>query len=211
MTEEKIYRLAEPVFFSLQGEGSFVGTPALFIRFAGCNLACDVQTVGFNCDTKYDTKIFYTKNQLASVIADCLHNKLNPTHIVLTGGEPLLQLDVELLKMLYHLFFIHIETNGTIEIPKELNDYIYWIACSPKDGHPCKLKFAHEIRLVVDTRERFDRLRMQHNSLLSEYNTACFLSPAWGNRESLQTCIDLVKENTDWRLSCQMHKYINIP
>ena len=101
------YRINE-IFYSLQGEGYFTGTPAVFLRFSGCNLKC-----GF-CDTRHEE---FTLMSPADIIGNV--SKFPSRHIVVTGGEPSLQLDSLLIDMLHEEgFFIQIETNGTKTPPR---------------------------------------------------------------------------------------------
>ena len=121
----KTYAVNE-IFYSLQGEGVRAGEPSLFVRFAGCNLACKVETHGFDCDTE-----FVSSRKLAA--AEIIHelHALSSTckWVILTGGEPGLQVDQELIGALHSEGFqLAIETNGSIKLP----DGIDWIAVSPK-------------------------------------------------------------------------------
>lgn len=105
-------------FLSLQGEGFFTGTPAFFLRLSGCNLQCPF------CDTHHQS--FTEMSEEEIVHEACCHE---PRHIVITGGEPALQLTQSLVDKLHGAgFFIQVETNGTLPLP----DGIDWVTCSPK-------------------------------------------------------------------------------
>ena len=124
----KTYRINE-IFYSLQGEGFHSGTPAVFVRFSGCNLACPF------CDTDFSAYEEMTARQIAERVEALLPEEtlsLRSPIIVLTGGEPALQVDRELLIGLHTLLSlpIHIETNGTLPLPEEID----WVTCSPKEG-----------------------------------------------------------------------------
>ena len=133
-----MYRIKE-IFYSLQGEGSHAGTPAIFIRFAGCNLACPW------CDTNYH---YGDQMEVEDIIDKCLElvpkgEFTEKMMVVLTGGEPSLQVDHKLLRELHQEeFYIAIETNGTHEIPDDID----WITLSPKEGSKLALDFADEVR-----------------------------------------------------------------
>ena len=107
------------IFYSLQGEGYFSGTPSVFIRFCGCNLNCSF------CDTDHNTaNMELSDEDILSVIAEWPSR-----HVVLTGGEPSLQVTSELISKLHDKgYYVQAETNGTVRLP----DAIDWITCSPK-------------------------------------------------------------------------------
>ncbi|MCM1142149.1 MAG: 7-carboxy-7-deazaguanine synthase QueE, partial [Muribaculum sp.] len=108
------------IFYSLQGEGHFAGTPAVFVRFAGCNLQCPF------CDTDFHS---FTTMSIDEVMNEI--KKYPARRVVLTGGEPTLQLTAEFIDRLHREEFrIHIETNGTKCLPAPVD----WLTCSPKGG-----------------------------------------------------------------------------
>ena len=119
MTTEKKYKVNE-IFYSLQGEGYFTGTAAVFLRFSGCNRRCDF------CDTQHFTFTEMSADEIAGAAG-----AFPARHIVVTGGEPALQLDDILIRRLKALgFFIQVETNGTLPVPTGVD----WVTCSPKEG-----------------------------------------------------------------------------
>ena len=127
-------RKINEIFYSLQGEGFHVGTPAVFVRFSGCNLKCDF------CDTRHEEgKMMSDEELLAAVTAyPC-------RMVILTGGEPGLWIDEELVGRLHQAGkYVAIETNGTCVLP----DSIDWVTCSPKQGSRLKLKRMDEIKVV---------------------------------------------------------------
>ena len=108
-------------FVSLQGEGHFTGTPAFFLRLSGCNLQCSF------CDTSHQS---YKEMSEDEIVEEASHHA--PRHIVITGGEPALQLTPSLIDKLHEAgFFIQVETNGTLLLPQGID----WVTCSPK-GSP---------------------------------------------------------------------------
>ena len=105
-------------FLSLQGEGRFTGTPVFFLRLSGCNLQCPF------CDTNHQG---YKEMSEEEIVQEaCLHE---PRHIVITGGEPAMQLTQSLIDKLHEAgFFVQVETNGTMPLPEGID----WVTCSPK-------------------------------------------------------------------------------
>jgi len=196
----KAYRINE-IFYSIQGEGTRAGSPNLFVRFQGCNLRCRRESHGFDCDTE-----FVSGRKWASAeIVDHL-KELAPAcpWVVLTGGEPARQLDSELVEYLHACKYqLAVETNGTIRLP----DGIDWVTVSPKVAeHAIRQRVAHEVKYVRGYGQGIPRTVVKADHYL--------ISPAFeGNAldaRTLRWCIDLVKENPEWRLSVQQHKVWNI-
>jgi len=122
----KKYTLNE-IFVSEQGEGFWTGTPAIFIRFAGCNLKCSW------CDTNYFASCKITLDEVIRLVRKWKDEYPNVKTIILTGGEPMLQVDETMLQWFKLMKFrVHIETNGTIEISSGLVMSLDWITVSPK-------------------------------------------------------------------------------
>ena len=114
-----MYRVNE-IFYSLQGEGANTGTPAVFVRFAGCNLRCPF------CDTEFDSYTEMTAAEIADEIG-----RFPADFVVLTGGEPSLQVDDALVETLHARdLVIAVETNGTRPLPADID----WVTCSPKES-----------------------------------------------------------------------------
>lgn len=148
---EKIYNITE-MFLTVQGEGFHMGRKALFVRFAGCNLACNF------CDTDFSYSEFnFTLDQLMAKIKEFQDNaETSFHHIVLTGGEPLMQVDLELMKALTgKVYFVQIETNGTKPAPFMKSSLLppssVYITCSPKAKKidPQLLPFISEMKIVL--------------------------------------------------------------
>jgi len=203
------------VFYTLQGEGANAGTPAVFCRFAGCNLwsgreadrataACDF------CDTDFvgTDGPGGGKFDNAAMLADAVQAawpRRSDRHrfVVCTGGEPLLQLDTPAIEALHARGFrIAIETNGTIVPP----DGIDWLCVSPKSDVALAVESGDELKLVYPQAkappERFE-------SLAFEY---FFLQPKDGAAREANTrdAIDYCLAHPRWRLSIQSHKIIGI-
>ncbi|WP_414443432.1 7-carboxy-7-deazaguanine synthase [Burkholderia sp. 22PA0106] len=203
------------IFYTLQGEGANAGRPAVFCRFAGCNLwtgreadresavcrFCDTDFVG--TDGENGGK-FKTPDALADQVAALWPEGEAHRFVVCTGGEPMLQLDQALVDALHARGFeIAIETNGSLPVL----DTIDWICVSPKADAPLVVTRGHELKVVIP----------QDNQRLAEYaklDFAYFLvQPMDGPSRDLNTklAIDWCKRHPQWRLSMQTHKYLNIP
>lgn len=182
------YRINE-IFYSLQGEGFHTGCPAVFVRFAGCNRQCDF------CDTDFHA---YTVMNLDDIIAAV--NAYPTRHVILTGGEPTLQVDNVLVDALHAVGkFIHIETNGSRSVPSGID----WVTCSPKTP-PYNIDRLDELKIVY---QGDDRHVEQLYNLFNVEN--CYLQPCSG--QNIEQTINYIKAHPHWRLSLQTHKLINIP
>ena len=201
------------IFFTLQGEGYNAGTSAIFCRFSGCNLwngkekdraqskctFCDtdfVGTDGFN-GGKYEIKSLVNK-----IVSIWPKNK-KEKFIVFTGGEPLLQLNDKLiLELKKHKFKIAVETNGTIIPPKGID----WLCVSPKARTNILLKKGNELKVVYPQ----NGLNLK---LLEKYKFDYFYLQPKDDKElknNTKKTINFVMNNTKWKLSIQMHKYVGI-
>ena len=206
------YRVKE-IFYTLQGEGVHTGRAAVFVRFAGCNLWSGRESDrGFGigscsswCDTDFtggETAVLW---DLVEDILDAWnHNTYSLNRfVVLTGGEPGLQVDYDLCAALQARgFYVAIETNGTCDLP----DGIDWICCSPKTGRPLKLKGCDELKVVypqptgISPNEYADQISYIWKSV----------SPLDGDPTSRQACVDFCKQNPGWNLSLQAHKLLGL-
>jgi organic radical activating enzyme len=188
-------------FYSLQGEGVRAGTANLFLRFSACNLQCSKETEGFDCDTEFTSGKKFTASEILGHLQAL---KAETDWIVLTGGEPSLQLDDDLIDRLRaEGYKLAIETNGTNLISPKID----WITVSPKSAeHTLKQKIAHEVKYV-----RAHGMQIPKTSIEAQHY---LISPAFEGdrlpRENLEWCIQLVKENPRWRLSLQTHKFLQI-
>lgn len=192
------YKINE-IFYSLQGEGAFSGAPAIFIRFSGCNKKC------WFCDTEYDTFNEYTISDLLAAIKEYPCNR-----VILTGGEPMLQVDKDIIDSLhfYH-YVVHIETNGSIEIPRDKLQFD-WITVSPKDDQ-WHQRSGDELK-VVYAGQSIDELKQYTEGYFTHYYLQpCFISGDKNKTNNyLKETIKVCKENSIWKLSAQMHKVWNI-
>lgn len=204
------------MYYTLQGEGAHTGRPAVFLRFAGCNLwtgreqdrAAAVCTF---CDTDFigtdgpNGGKFVTADDLARAVQQLWPGGTRGRpYVVCTGGEPLLQLDEELVTSLHDSGFeVAIETNGTRVPPPGVD----WVCVSPKAGAPLELRHGNELKLVYPQAallpEDVAHLPFDHY----------YLQPMDGpdvesnTREAIRYCL----EHPQWRLSLQTHKYLDIP
>ena len=190
-------------FLSLQGEGHFTGTPAFFLRFSGCNLKCPF------CDTQHQS---FTEMSEEEIVREASSHK--PRHIVITGGEPALQLTQSLVDKLHEAgFFVQVETNGTMPLPKGID----WVTCSPKDTPHPSLKergYPHELK-VLYTGDGCDPEASLLGGRFGGGLMKLFLQPLdTGNKERnriiLRDTIAYILEHPKWSLSLQTHKMLNI-
>jgi organic radical activating enzyme len=184
----KKYRINE-IFYSIQGEGYHTGTPAIFIRFAGCNLKCDF------CDTEHQT--VNKRLSAADILAEI---QMYPARIVvLTGGEPTLQVDDNLIRTLrMQGRKVHIETNGTNEVSR----YVDWITLSPKTKN-IKQTCCDELKIVFDG----DIQKVLEHEM-DIHPTHKFLQPMSGT--NTEEAIKFIKANPQWKLSIQTHRLLKI-
>jgi 7-carboxy-7-deazaguanine synthase len=189
--------LVNEIFYSLQGEGVRAGTPNLFLRLSRCNLTCKVETHGFDCDTEFESGRWLT---LDEILAEFRALSESCGWIVLTGGEPALQTDRELIDGLHAAGYkLAIETNGSFALPEGID----WITVSPKVAeHAIRQRTAHEVKYVRGHGQAIPKTVVEAEHYL--------ISPAFEGAEAdprtLDWCIRLCKENPPWRLSVQQHK-----
>jgi 7-carboxy-7-deazaguanine synthase (Cx14CxxC type) len=206
------------IFYTLQGEGAHTGRPAVFLRFAGCNLWtglerdrdkgpggcarwCDTDFVG--TDGSGGGKFRSPADLVSAVASHWPHSDVQP-FVVCTGGEPLLQLDAPLVEEFNSArWFVAVETNGTVDPPPGK----LWLTVSPKAHSELRVLRGNELKLVFPQvgaePERFQDLAFEH----------FFLQPmdspdkSRNTQQALQYCL----AHPQWRLSLQTHKILNIP
>lgn len=198
----KRYNINE-IFYSLQGEGRYAGVPAVFIRFSGCNLRCPF------CDTDFHKFISVTLLDVETWIKEKV-GRNSPWLVVLTGGEPTLQVDDALTDMLHKYFdCIAIETNGTRPVAKGVD----WITVSPKGGYvkdaELAVATADEVKVVYDG-EHDPAEWMEKIEARFYYLQPCDTGDEAKNAENTQKAVEFCKENTDWILSLQTQKILKI-
>ena len=213
---ERVTSSVKEIFYTLQGEGANTGRPAVFCRFAGCNLWSGrerhrASAVCRFCDTDFVGTAgirggkYSTADDLSDQIAQHWPSTtLNNRFTVLTGGEPLLQVDEQLIAALKKRdFVVAVETNGTVSPPPGLD----WICVSPKAGTRLVVEKGNELKFIypqsfVDPAEflqfQFDFYYLQPmDGLERESNTAA----------AIVYCM----QHPVWRLSTQTHKFLGIP
>jgi len=204
------------IFYTLQGEGHHAGRPAVFCRFAGCNLwsgteesrasavcqFCDTDFVG--TDGEGGGK--FTNAEALAATINALWPASYPAskYVVFTGGEPLLQLDTALIDAIHVLGFeVAIETNGTLPVPEGVD----WVCVSPKMGAPLVVRSGHEIKVVIpqvgQALDDYAALSFEHH----------FVQAMDGplQQHNLRLAIDYCKSHPQWKLSLQTHKLLQIP
>ena len=210
------------LFPTLQGEGAHAGRAAVFCRFAGCNLwsgreedrataicqFCDTDFVGIDGDGggKFETAL-----QLVEAIETAWRStSAGPQrrYVVFTGGEPLLQLDEQLITALHQKGFeVAIETNGTIKVPKGID----WVCVSPKAGSELIVFQADELKLVIPQATHNNLSALMDRFEKMDYRNR-FLQPMDGPnlKDNIESAVRLCQKHPLWRLSLQTHKLIGI-
>jgi len=206
--------LIKEIFYTIQGEGARTGRAAVFCRFAGCNLwngiessrnkavcnFCDTDFVGTNgtLGGKYKTA-----KELVEIINSLWNQEKKFKYVVLTGGEPLLQVNDELVDELHNFGFeVAVETNGTIKAPPSID----WICVSPKSNSKILQTTGNELKLVFPQKDcqpcMFEEMKFNHFYL--QAMDGLYIS------ENIAKTVEYCKLNPLWKLSVQTHKLIGI-
>ncbi|HZT11946.1 MAG TPA: 7-carboxy-7-deazaguanine synthase QueE [Candidatus Baltobacteraceae bacterium] len=189
-------QLAE-IFYTIQGEGTYTGTPAVFVRLAGCNLSCRF------CDTDYSVKFFDDADGVVRRVRECGGDC--PV-VVLTGGEPFAQSETPLLieRLRADGRRVHVESNGTIfaDLPDDV-----WLCVSPKERvEPRMAARANEVKLIVDGRVPDEWLELFAGKPL------ILLQPEGNKPKNVALALEYAKAHpARFRLSVQTHKLIGVP
>jgi organic radical activating enzyme len=193
-----MYRVNE-IFYSLQGEGFWTGTPLVFVRLSGCNLQCPF------CDTDHFAYTEMSASQIVSEVRSCGGSC---TRICLTGGEPCLQADAALLDAFHAAgYTVHMETNGTRPVPSGVD----WVTLSPKNqvtglrgNGTVVLEKADELKLVLAP-------GVDPSAWAAFPATWHFLQPCdQSGKANIPEVISYIQTHPLWRLSLQTHKLLNI-
>jgi 7-carboxy-7-deazaguanine synthase (Cx14CxxC type) len=210
----KQYKIKE-IHLTIQGEGAQSGMAAVFVRFSGCNLWSGREedrhkAICKFCDTDFwgtdgENGGSYSATGLADKIASLWAGDFDESRLVVcTGGEPLLQLDSALIEIFQaHGFRVAVETNGTIALPESLD----WVCVSPKAGSDVVVNKANEIKIVYP-QKGIDPLT--YSSFCADYY---YIQPMDDPmiKANIQKCIEFCKKHPKWRLSTQVHKFLDIP
>lgn len=179
-------RRINEIFYSLQGEGYHTGTPAVFIRFSGCNLKCPF------CDTNHEEGKWLTDEEILSEI------ETYPTQtVILTGGEPSLWIDEAFVESLHKAGkYVCIETNGTRKLPHTID----WVTCSPKENAPVVLDKIDELKVVYTGQEL-----KEYAAMKTPFH---YLQPC--SCTNTEEVVQYILDHPLWKLSLQTHKLIHI-
>jgi len=208
------------MFFSIQGEGMQTGRAALFCRFSGCNLwsgkemdrshaKCKFCDTDFSGPSSFGGGFFADEHALIRALLETMPSyarqgslHYRPT-IILTGGEPALQVTQKLIDLLHeHGFFIAIETNGTLPLPRDID----WVCVSPKAGVPLEIKKGNELKLV------WPQSGIKPDYYLSLDFKHFIIQPCDDARATKNThiCMTYCLANPAWRLGLQIHKILGV-
>ena len=193
------YRINE-IFYSLQGEGYHTGRAAVFIRFSGCNLRCPF------CDTDFSTYQEMTAEEIVETVRTLVPTSCPLPLIVLTGGEPTLQVDESLIDILHQQgYTVAMETNGTHPWPASLD----WSTVSPKEK--VVVKKCNELKVVFQQQPEEEIGQLMEQIQADHYFLQpCDTGDAEKNRVIVAACVDYIKAHPRWRLSLQTHKITDI-
>lgn len=217
----KMYRVKEIFGPTLQGEGPYVGTPVFFLRFAGCNkwngrAESKPNSICNYCDTDFVGGELMNLMDIIDRLNELLSAHNNIEHLVISGGEPAMQIDEDLLHSLSKMFDVHLETNGSLEIDPNTAQYFHNITISPKQSfvrtkaapHADCFKFLYpwigeEINPIDFQRDYYDT----HGNDLPEI----YIQPIErdGDTPHMEEVIELCLKN-NWKLSKQIHKELKL-
>ena len=201
-----MYKVNE-IFYSLQGEGFWTGTPMVFVRLSGCNLRCPF------CDTNHSEFRLMTVEDIVKQVTAL--DPENCGHVCITGGEPLLQLGTDLIDALHRFYYsIHVETNGTKLVPRGVD----WVTLSPKEdvryiGPAAKvvLDQAQEVKMGGGGGMPQERIeRWAQFPAKWHFLQPCDTGDPARNTKILKDTVAYIKSHTTWRLSLQTHKIIGV-
>ncbi len=200
-----MYRVNE-IFLSLQGEGLWAGTAAVFVRLSGCNLKCPF------CDTNFKEFKEMSVPDIVNMIYEVCDEKPLPSMCVITGGEPTLQLQNDLIDAIHDMGMqVNLETNGTRQVP-ELVDFV---TVSPKspfiDGDKLVVDRCNEVKVVMTKDISIEEIR-SFEKIAADwfFIQPCDTGDTAENKKIMQRAVEFVKYHPNWRLSLQQQKILNV-
>lgn len=187
------------IFYSIQGEGAYTGNSAIFVRFSGCNLKCPF------CDTDFKK---YTEMDEYEIVLEVMKQSSSCKFVVLTGGEPTLQVNSKLLELLHNKgYFVAMETSGINEVPAGVD----WVTCSPKcqfvKNGELAIKQCNELKLVYTGENEVTDFGIKADYY---YLQPCDTGAENENRYIVNSLICYVKENPRWKISVQLQKILEV-
>jgi len=190
------YKINE-IYYTIQGEGRYVGMSVIIIRLAGCNLSCEY------CDTEFDS---FSEMTLEQIAAACKEESHNCANLLITGGEPLLQIDDEFVDYFHSIGYgMLLETSGTVK--EKYDRELEWVTVSPKSP---QLKYSgrvDELRIPVKAGSSIEKF-------INIDATIYYLSPIFDgdniNQNNLAYALSLIKNDPKLNLSLQTHKLIGV-
>jgi len=190
--------MVNEIFYSIQAEGRNAGKPAIFVRFAGCNMKCPF------CDTNHEPYTEMTANELEDAVKKLDENAKGNAIVVLTGGEPTIQLRED--EPLFQDRFIAMETNGILLPPS----WVDWITVSPKLKGSFHWNSMDELKVLYGLFD--DDYLIEIGEKARWYGVKCYIQPMAGKDGKFDAlpAVEFAKMHPDWTLSIQFHKLINI-
>ena len=195
------------IFYSLQGEGRYTGTPAVFVRLSGCNMRC------WFCDTDFSA---YQEMSEEQIVAEVL--RYPSIHVVITGGEPTIQLTPSLVNLLHqHGRYVMMETNGTLTLAEGCQ--VDWITCSPKlEDHAngtrrvktIRIQHIDELKVVYEGDGKQDMTQYDEYDAKEYRLQPCDVKDPKRNQQILEQTIDDILNQTKWKIYLQTQKRINV-
>lgn len=190
-------------FYTLQGEGRWTGTPAYFVRLAGCDVGC------VWCDVKESWTVSPEQYvPVADIVANAVASGTGI--VVVTGGEPVMYPLGPLTQALKAAGLrVHLETSGAYPFSGDFD----WVTLSPKKFKAAQDEYfalAHELKVIVYNRHDL-KWAEEQAARCDRARTQLYLQPEWSKREQVHEIIEYIKTHPWWKLGLQTHKYVNIP
>jgi len=190
-----MYKINE-IFESIQGEGFYTGRLVTFVRFSGCNLNCDF------CDTNHEASRMMSATDIIKAV-----NIFKSKIVVLTGGEPMLQVNARLLaKLRANYYKLHLETNGTIE-SKLIKEFDH-VSVSPKSWNSWKVQKGNDLKILIEYGVEFDPKKL----LFAKFDNYIFQPiDEYGKlKQNTQAAVLLAKQFPRFKIGVQLHKILNV-